>query len=490
MDRARDAVGLWRRALALHAADRWAYVPSDVVEHSLSALTDALRESGVSQRHLPDSAAWRRIAESLVEEPESALAIAISSGLGDAAQILNALTGRTPRGTDRFPFLGGPKVGPMWLRMMVFPGGAHIGGVEVIPVAVDSQVRRVTENLGVADTVGVALKDARQTIQDAWAARVRTEGAEGPNSLAGTCAALDPALWYFGRVGCSYCEALGHRVPIAPICSDCRLAEAPSATHPLVTPSRGSAADVKPLIGLVGCLKTKLPYAAAARDLYISPLFIGRREAVESRAAKWFVLSAEYGLVRPDEVIEPYDRELARIPASDRRAWARGVVDKLRRELGELSSYRFEVHAGRAYFGFGLVRSLRASGAEVSLPAEGLTQGRQRQFYGRGGRSDAAGNPADGRRSNSRYQPIAAILENSRETGVTLNFVEMETAIGGPLPRSARDYQAWWYGTASYPQPWITAGWRPRPRLRQGLVEFVRDPRPTGSGEQTGTDPS
>lgn len=34
-------------------------------------------------------------------------------------------------------------------------------------------------------------------------------------------------------------------------------------------------------IGLVGCVKKKLPYEAAARDLYISNLFRGRRGYVE-----------------------------------------------------------------------------------------------------------------------------------------------------------------------------------------------------------------
>jgi hypothetical protein len=52
----------------------------------------------------------------------------------------------------------------------------------------------VTENLGVPDTIGVALEDARAEIQDAWLIKVAAEGADGPDSLNGTCAALDPAL--------------------------------------------------------------------------------------------------------------------------------------------------------------------------------------------------------------------------------------------------------------------------------------------------------
>ena len=47
------------------------------------------------------------------------------------------------------PRLPGP---PMWVRMMAAPGRAVISHMETIPVAVDVQVRRVTENLGVTDT--------------------------------------------------------------------------------------------------------------------------------------------------------------------------------------------------------------------------------------------------------------------------------------------------------------------------------------------------
>ena len=223
MDRSRAAVNLWRCALTLHERDRWAFVPTEVAIHSLTALTDALRESGVSQRHLPDAAAWRRIAELLLEEPVSPVARVISEGIGDAVKLLDALGVTNPRGTARFPFLGGPKVGPMWIRIMVYPGGSRVTNMNIIPVAVDVQVRRVTEYLGVTDTLGLALEDARGQIQNAWIARVADEGAEGPGGLAGTCGALDPALWYFGRVGCSWCESRNRRVPIATVCTGCIL---------------------------------------------------------------------------------------------------------------------------------------------------------------------------------------------------------------------------------------------------------------------------
>ena len=109
----------------------------------------------------------------------------------------------------------------MWVRMLAYPGGASLSSLDVIPVAVDVQVRRVTECLGVTDTQGTGVDQARPVIQKAWFEDVAQHGVEGPPGLAGTCAALDPVLWFFGKYGCSYCESIAGRVPIAEVCDEC-----------------------------------------------------------------------------------------------------------------------------------------------------------------------------------------------------------------------------------------------------------------------------
>ena len=92
-----------------------------------------------------------------------------------------------------------------------------------------------------------------------------------------------------------------------------------------VSEANAADAESKALIRLVGCVKTKLPHPAAARDLYTSPLFRGRRAAIDPRTDIWFVPTAEYGLVKPETVIAPYDLALANMPVSARRdgaAWS------------------------------------------------------------------------------------------------------------------------------------------------------------------------
>ncbi|MDR7612231.1 MAG: hypothetical protein QN210_07440 [Armatimonadota bacterium] len=135
-------------------------------------------------------------------------------------------------------------------------------------------------------------------------------------------------------------------------------------------------------IGLVGCVKSKRAQPAPARDLYTSPLFRGARRFVERTCDRWFVLSAEYGLVAPETLLEPYERTLTTASPSERRQWAERVLGQLERELGrDLSPYVFELHAGRAYLDHGLVRGILERGGRVERPLHGLGLGARLAFY-------------------------------------------------------------------------------------------------------------
>jgi hypothetical protein len=94
--------------------------------------------------------------------------------------------------------------------------------MEQVPVAVDVQVRKVTEYLGVTDTGDFALEDIRAPIQETWARDVTANGAAGPPSIVDTPGALDPALWFYAKWGCTFCEGASMKLPISPICGDCR----------------------------------------------------------------------------------------------------------------------------------------------------------------------------------------------------------------------------------------------------------------------------
>jgi hypothetical protein len=131
---------------------------------------------------------------------------------------------------------------------------------------------------------------------------------------------------------------------------------------------------------LLGCVKLKASTPQKAKDLYVSDLFGKRRRYAEQRGLAWFVLSAEHGLLHPDDWVAPYDVELRKQPASYRRAWGAWVIERLRRELGELTGARLELHAGDAYAD-ALVEPATAAGATLIRPVQGLRQGEQLAWY-------------------------------------------------------------------------------------------------------------
>jgi hypothetical protein len=92
------------------------------------------------------------------------------------------------------------------------------------------------------------------------------------------------------------------------------------------------------------------------------------------------VLSAEYGAVDPDEVIEPYDRFLEDQSAAYKHEWALDVIDQLESLHGPLEGKVFELHASRAY-GHPIEPLLRARGATLTRPLDRLGFGEHLQWY-------------------------------------------------------------------------------------------------------------
>lgn len=76
-------------------------------------------------------------------------------------------------------------------------------------------------------------------------------------------------------------------------------------------------------VALLSCVKRKCDGPVLARDLYTSPLFRGLRRHAETHADAWYILSAEHGLLAPDELVARYDRTLLRMSSDARRASVR-----------------------------------------------------------------------------------------------------------------------------------------------------------------------
>jgi hypothetical protein len=114
-----------------------------------------------------------------------------------------------------------------------------------------------------------------------------------------------------------------------------------------------------------------------ARELYCSDWFLKARAYVEAQGDEWFILSAKYGLVEPNEVIAPYDETLNEMPSSQRRAWAERVALQLQPHCRVGLDIVFL--AGLRYREY-LVPTLQAWGCRIRVPMEGLGIGEQKAW--------------------------------------------------------------------------------------------------------------
>ena len=62
---------------------------------------------------------------------------------------------------------------------------------------------------------------------------------------------------------------------------------------------------------------------------------------MERQSGEWLILSAKYGLIKPDEVIEPYNETLKEKSIEDRREWSMKVVQELRPQCSAGTSVVF-----------------------------------------------------------------------------------------------------------------------------------------------------
>jgi len=102
-------------------------------------------------------------------------------------------------------------------------------------------------------------------------------------------------------------------------------------------------------IALISCTSSKKTYKCAARELYSeSPRFRLAYDFAKLVADKIFILSAKYGLVLEDMIIEPYNEILKEKSTQERREWGDMVLNELNK-VCDVERDEFIVLAGEVY---------------------------------------------------------------------------------------------------------------------------------------------
>jgi hypothetical protein len=143
-----------------------------------------------------------------------------------------------------------------------------------------------------------------------------------------------------------------------------------------------TAEDGRTRVVLLACVSGKRAHPAPAQDLYVSAWFVKARSFAMASGRPWFILSAMHGLVRPGEILAPYEASLNAMPVAQRRAWAERVATKLHEAAPGLACAT--LLAGARYREL-LQPHLAGRGVTVEVPMAGLRIGEQLRWLNRRG---------------------------------------------------------------------------------------------------------
>ncbi|CPR19093.1 conserved protein of unknown function [Candidatus Filomicrobium marinum] len=87
---------------------------------------------------------------------------------------------------------------------------------------------------------------------------------------------------------------------------------------------------------VIGCSGQKRKKRTTAAELYTSSRFKRARAIAESLRAEYLIASAKHGILKPDQIISPYDMNLSDLDGSERRDWGRKIAQQLSEVRGQL----------------------------------------------------------------------------------------------------------------------------------------------------------
>jgi hypothetical protein len=104
-------------------------------------------------------------------------------------------------------------------------------------------------------------------------------------------------------------------------------------------------------IALISCVSKKASQKCKASKMYQSPLFTMSYEYAQKQIKpdKIFILSAKYGLLNPDRIIEPYNETLNEKTKKEICEWANSVLKTISSSC-DIEKDTFYILAGKKYY--------------------------------------------------------------------------------------------------------------------------------------------
>lgn len=134
-------------------------------------------------------------------------------------------------------------------------------------------------------------------------------------------------------------------------------------------------------LGLISCTKSKQSYPCKASEMYLPSNLFRKAHSYATKNYDFVaILSAKYGLLFPDDKIEPYDLTLNDMNSLQRREWAEKVFSQMKSRLRLRDFDKVFFHAGKKYREH-LIPQLETMSIQCEIPLRHLGIGEQQVWY-------------------------------------------------------------------------------------------------------------
>jgi len=208
IDYQRDAPSLWAssRKTFDDPDTRYLFDPKVLHETPFRKIVGDMQKYKLSKKPQKDANIWRTVGVTFYKKWEGDPRNFLENCNWDSPLILKRLKIDTHLYNGRlvldYPYLRGPKIGPLWLRMLRDNVGiAPLKNLEKVPIPVDIHVARATLTTGVVrGSIEVRLDELFEYVRKAWFESVKGVSIKNRPMIA---LDVDEPLWHLSKYGCT-----------------------------------------------------------------------------------------------------------------------------------------------------------------------------------------------------------------------------------------------------------------------------------------------
>ena len=223
IDYMRDATVLWEnsRKTFEDPKTRYLFEPQSLAKTPFERIIKDMKKHGLAKKPNNDGSIWKTVGTTFENKWNGNPIKFLEESDWDSLTILKHLKNdnhiqENKKLTD-FPYLRGPKIGPLWIRMLRDNVGiTKIKNLDKVPIPVDIHIARASLATGVVyGEFEGKLNDLFKFIREVWFESVKGMKIDGRDMMA---LDVDEPLWHLSKFGCTQRDKITGICPVYDKC--------------------------------------------------------------------------------------------------------------------------------------------------------------------------------------------------------------------------------------------------------------------------------